>query len=726
MKKTLKIDELIAHSRDIKSLSLNEVQSKQIIAQYGIPVVQEIVVTNETQAAYAAGKVGFPVVLKGLGSKLTHKTEMGIVKVNLQSKEQVCKAFEHVKTACGTAWEGCLIQPMVTGRREFVAGLIQDSQFGPVVMFGLGGIFAEALNDVVFRIAPINEKQALQMMDDLITHKLLGDFRGESGVDKTQMANVLVGLSKLGMDHPDIKEVDINPLIISEDGKVTAVDGLVILNENPAKACKIDINQETALKQLNTDLQTMMYPESIAVIGVPRTPLGPYPGIYRCMRDYGYAGRLYPINPQTKDIDGVKSYPSLKALPEAVDLVILSITANRVPDALEECIATGCKNIHIFTSGFAEAGEKEGIRLQKEIKAIIKKGNLNVIGPNCMGIHVPASKTLTWKMASKISGPVAMISQSGGNAQDFAHLANTRFGLFFSKIISFGNAATMDSTDFLEYLASDKDTQIIAMYLEGVKDGRKLLDQVTRINPKKPVVILKGGLTESGARTVASHTGSLAGGEKIWKGFFKQSGAVPVESLDEMAQTIMALHHLPPVKGRGVAILGTGGGIGVAAADSCARTGLQMPPLTPEVMEKLREYIPPAGNMIKNPIDAHIVVMRLNLMGPTLQLLAAEPYLNMFILSLHLDWIYGMNEGEYVDTIGEYLAKEARQHLNGKPLVVAWRQYQPKPGINEARIRLEKILRKAKIPSYQGLDQALSALAKTADYHAFQKENNTV
>lgn len=725
----LKIDELITHGRNAKNLSLDEAQSKQIIALYHIPVVQEIVVSTQKQALEAAKKIGYPVVLKGLGSKLTHKTEMGLVRVNLQTEEQVCTAFEQVKLSGGKDWENCLIQPMMTGKREFVAGLVQDPQFGPVVMFGLGGIFAEALNDVVFRIAPINEHQALEMINELKTRKLLEDFRGEACVNKAQLAKIIVGLSQLGMDYPDIKEIDINPLIVSEKGDITAVDALVILTEDSPKPVDAHIDEKAAkdrLAKLNADIHTMMYPKSIAVIGVPRTPFGAFPGIYRCMRDFGYSGRLYPINPQAEEIEGVKSYPDLKSLPEAVDLVIFSISADRVPDALEECIETGCKNIHIFTSGFAESGEEDGIRLQEEIKAIILKGGLNVVGPNGMGIHVPASRTLTWKTASKTCGPVAMISQSGGNAQDFAHIANTRCGLYFSKIISYGNAVTMDSTDFLEYLAQDDETSIIGMYLEGVKDGRKLLEQVTRINCKKPVVILKGGLTESGARTVASHTGSLAGGEKIWNGFFKQSGAVPVASLDEMGEAILALHHLPRVSGRGVAILGTGGGIGVAAADSCARAGLQMPPLTPKVMEKLREYIPPAGNMIKNPVDAHIVIMRLNLMGPTLELLSSQPDLDMFILSLHLDWIFGLNEDQHVKAVGEYIATQARQHLNGKPLVIAWRQYQPKPEIKQARIQLQKTLQDAGIPTYEGLDSALNALSKAADYHAFQKNRNGI
>jgi acyl-CoA synthetase (NDP forming) len=612
---------------------------------------------------------------------------------------------------------------MVAGRREFVAGLVQDPQFGPVVMFGLGGIFTEAIGDVTFRIAPVSKSQALQMMDDLAGRKLLGPFRGEAAVDKDQLCRVLTGLSQVAIAHPEIKEIDINPLIVAADGRVTAVDALVVLDAK-TDSPRTPVDEAAEIKRtarLNADLERAMHPRSVAVVGVARTQIGAYPGIFRCVRNFGFTGKLYPIHPEADDIEGIKAYPSLRALPEPADLVIFSIPAERVPEALRDCIASGSKNIHIFTSGFKESGEEEGIRLQAEIEKIAVEGGLNIIGPNCMGLHVPAARLLTWTAASPISGPVAMVSQSGGNAQDFVNLANTRYQLYFSKVISYGNALTLDSTDYLAYLAQDAQTRIIAMYLEGVKDGRKLLRQITEINRVKPVVMIKGGLTESGARTVASHTGSMAGGEKIWKAFFRQTGAVPAETLEEMADVVSALHRLPPCQGRGVAILGTGGGIGVAAADSCAKAGLEMPALSTEAMRKLRAYIPPAGNMIRNPVDAHIVLMKLELMGPTLQLLAAEPYLNMFVISLHLDWIYGLEEGKHIDRIGRFIADAARQHTLGKPLVVVWRQYQPNAGIKEARLRLEKILLDGGVPVYEGLDRAVRALAKVSDYYAFQQ-----
>ncbi len=716
--------ELIERCRKERRFSLNEAESKMILGSYGIPTVTEVVVSSAPAAIAQAEAMGFPVVMKGLGSNLTHKTELGLVRVNISSIQEVRRAFDEMKTAAGRDWEGCLLQPMLTGRRELVAGLSRDAQFGAVVMFGLGGVFAEAIGDVVFRIAPLNERQSTQMLEEMTTRMLLGPFRGEAAVDRDQLVRVLMGLSRLAMDYPAIKEVDINPLIVSPEGRITAADALIVLSADSADGRpQPDASVPcTDAREINAALEVMAHPRSIAVVGASRPKAGGFPGMYGNIRNFGFPGKLYPVNPNNAEIDGVKSYPDLVSLPEPVDLVIVSVPAPRVPGALRDCAAAGCRNVHIFTSGFKETGEPEGIRLQEEIHAIARSAGLHVIGPNCMGLHVPASRLLTWTAASDVSGPLAFISQSGGHAQDFTNYAVKQFGPHFSKVISYGNAVTLDSTDFLAYLAQDEQTRIIAMYLEGVKDGRRLLDLISSINRTKPVVILKGGVTDTGARTVASHTGSLAGGQKIWRAFFRQSGAVPVESLEEMAEVAAALHYLPPSRGRGVAILGTGGGIGVAAADSCAKAGLTMPALRPELMDQLRGFIPPAGNMIRNPIDAHIILLELDLLGPTLQLLAAESYLDMFVISLHVDWLHGMDGGAHAKKIGRYIAQKARQHLNGKPLAVVWRQYEPTDEIHQTRIRLEAQLRSAGIPVYEGLDRAVNALAKMAGYHAFQAE----
>src|SRR5664280_3763188 len=218
---------LIDQARKDRQQFLTEAQSKRLLNLYGIPVVEETIVTDEEEAVIQSGVTGFPVVLKSLGAKLTHKTERGLVKISLRSAEDVRRSYREIKAAAGGDWEGCLVQPLVEGKREFVAGLFRDAQFGPAVMFGLGGIFTEALADTTFRIAPFSAIQARQMIDELSSSKLLGNFRGEAAAQKDQLVAVLLGLSRLGLEQPGIKEIDINPLIITPKGKVIAVDALV-------------------------------------------------------------------------------------------------------------------------------------------------------------------------------------------------------------------------------------------------------------------------------------------------------------------------------------------------------------------------------------------------------------------------------------------------------------------------------------------------------------------
>jgi len=475
----------------------------------------------------------------------------------------------------------------------------------------------------------------------------------------------------------------------------------------------------------NPDFEVMFNPKTIAVVGAKRSSTAQgWLGMLAMIRQFGFPGRIYPINPNATEVDGLKAYPNLVSVPEPVDLVIISVPAPAVPAALRDCIASGNKNVHIFTAGFKETGEEEGSKLQQEIEEIAHSGGLRVIGPNCMGLYVPKARLVTWTPACAESGPVAFVTQSGGHAGDFANYA-TQFGIRFSKAISYGNALTLDCTDFLEYLADDADTSIITMYLEGVKDGSKLLRLVTDINRTKPIIIMKGGLTESGARAVASHTGSLAGGENVWGAFFKQSGAVQVNSLEEISDVTLAFLHLLPPRGRRVAIVSTGGGIGVAAADACNREGLEVPTLSPETRKELLAFVPPAGNSIRNPLDVEVFFGDISLLERALDVVSDDPNVDMLVISLHLDWLYGISEGNHVTKLASYLATSARDQLHDKPYVVSLRRYRTDPGLEQTKLTLQQELLAAGVPVYDDLPRAARALAKLAEYHQFHRDGFT-
>jgi len=311
-----------------------------------------------------------------------------------------------------------------------------------------------------------------------------------------------------------------------------------------------------------------------------------------------FKGKLYVVHPTgtREDFMGVDVYPSLADIPGPVDHVISAVSRERTGQVAKECIAKGVKGILVYTAGYSETGEKEGIETERELVRICREGNLRLVGPNCMGIYCPKSGMTFGPDVSTEAGSVGFIGQSGGLLMRSGALM-PRHGVRFSKIISYGNAADLDECDYIEYLVQDPDTKIIGAYIEGVKDGQRLLKVLKQAAAAKPTIIVKGGLTQAGSRAAASHTASLAGSKEVWEAAMRQTGAIWVADLDELEDMFLAFQFVPPPKGRRIVVLGTGGGNGVFAADDCEREGFVLPPFDAAMREKL------GGANFTNPID---------------------------------------------------------------------------------------------------------------------------
>jgi len=350
------------------------------------------------------------------------------------------------------------------------------------------------------------------------------------------------------------------------------------------------------------EFEPIFYPKSMAVVGVSADEEKPGNRFLRAIRAFGFEGELYPVNPDENEILGLKTYPSVRDIPAPVDLVYISSPARSVPQVIEDCVAKGVRAVEIFTAGFSEASE-EGRRLEQEIVRLAK-GKLRIIGPNCFGVYCPrgALTLLPGANYPSESGNIAIIAQSGGLVDQLIPAA-TGHGLRFSKIVSYGNACDLNEVDFLEYLASDPETRVIAAYLEGVKDGKRFFQVAKSLLDKKPLIIWKGGLTESGKVAVNSHTGSLGGEQAVWEAFHKQTGAVMVDGAEEFLDTTALFYHFPRVRGRRVGVVGGGGAVGVATSDICERVGLKIPTAPPRIQEQLRALLPPNGTSFKNPVD---------------------------------------------------------------------------------------------------------------------------
>jgi acyl-CoA synthetase (NDP forming) len=338
-------------------------------------------------------------------------------------------------------------------------------------------------------------------------------------------------------------------------------------------------------------------PRTVAVIGASDSD-----GFSQALMNTKLRDSLFLVNPKYKELHGKRCYASILDVQDGIDYVVIAVPALLVPRVLVECIEKGAKAVHVFTAGFSETGIEEREVLEDEVRNIAK-GKISLIGPNCMGICCPKSGLAFVPDVLVKEGPVGVISQSGTFAEQFLSIGSLR-NVKFSKVISYGNAIDLDCPDFLEYLANDPETEVIALYIEGSKNGKRLRAAMTETARLKPVVALKGGVTEHGRRAASSHTGSLAGSPEIWGSLFRQAGVIQVENFDELLDTALALSCVPLPSGKGTAIITNSGGFSVLETDLCVKAGLEVPQFTQETIVELRKMVPIAGTSINNPLDA--------------------------------------------------------------------------------------------------------------------------
>ena len=380
------------------------------------------------------------------------------------------------------------------------------------------------------------------------------------------------------------------------------------------------------MDETHNSLDRLFMPRSIAIVGAspkdgPRVQGNNY---IRGSIGLGYKGKIYPVHPSGENILGFQSYKSVRDIPDEIDLVIFSVPIKAVLKVMADCVAKGVKFVHLFTAGFSETGVAEFAETEKQMMAIARNGGIRIVGPNCMGIHCPEGGLSFQPFYPNDSGPVSFFSQSGQLAGFFLMLGGAH-KIGFSKVVSFGNAIDLKAHDFLAYLADDPKTEIIGSYLEGLTHGREFFEAAKKVTPKKPLIIYKGGQTEGGARATRSHTAAIAGSQEIWQAMCRQTGIITVDSLQEMTCTISAFQRAPLPKGNRIAIVGGAGGASVTMTDLAEKEGLKVPHLSAESVEQLREFIPPAGNSVMNPLDLGFEAYQSNAFTTLLKCLREDP-----------------------------------------------------------------------------------------------------
>lgn len=579
--------------------SLTAPEGKLVCDAYGINVPKEGVVSSAKEAGTLAGSMGFPVVMKIVSPDILHKTEAGGVIVGVKNADEAVTAYEQIianakKYKADAKIVGVQVQQMIKGGTEVIVGAMTDDSFGKLVAFGMGGVLVEVLKDVTFRLAPATREDAASMLDGIQAAEMLKGVRGGKPVSREALQDVIVRVSQLVSDFPEISELDLNPIFASENGAIAADVRIVVnFDQKPARFRPDE-------KAVVTSMKRIMQPKAVAVVGASNENGKIGNSVMKNLINGGYKGKIYPINPKDPEVMGLKAYKSVKDVPDEIDTAVFAVPAKFVASALKECGEKKIAGAILIPSGFGETGNIEG---QEELQRIGREYNIRLMGPNIYGFYyTPSNLCATFCTAYDVKGSTALSSQSGGIGMAIIGFSRSaKMGV--SAIVGLGNKSDIDEDDLLLFFEQDDNTKVIAQHCEDLKDGRAFAEVAKRVSKKKPVIVLKAGRTAMGAAAAASHTGAVAGTDKIYDDVLRQSGVIRANSLRQMLELSRGVPILPTPKGENVVIITGAGGSGVLLSDACVDNGLKLfKPMPDDLDAAFRKFIPPFG-AAGNPVD---------------------------------------------------------------------------------------------------------------------------
>lgn len=463
-------------------------------------------------------------------------------------------------------------------------------------------------------------------------------------------------------------------------------------------------------------------PRSIAVAGVSGKSVGQGNTFIRCLRTAGYQGAIYPIHPTERNLEGLRAYPSLAEIPESVDYAFVAIPAEGVPSLLASARGR-VRFAQVMSSGFGEGAD--GTASRQALLDAVREGGMRLLGPNCMGTYSPSGRVSFIDEGVDEPGPIGVLSQSGGLSIDILRIGRYR-GLRFSGLVSLGNCLDLGPCDLLEYFLADEQTRVIGAYIEDIGDGRRFFEQLRAARAAKPVVILKGGRTAQGQRAAASHTGSLASNDEVWKALATQTGSILVDTLGQFVDTLAAFQaEVPertPCSGR-VILFGNGGGASVLATDSMVRLGIDVPPLQAETVSALALLKVPPGASLENPVDVPANILQRDkgaLARRILETISATETRDTIVLHLNLPVILGYRQ---VDLLGDLMqtAVSVRQSISTATRLFLVLRSTGQAEFESRRQDCAAIAMRAGIPVFLDLPNAAQALAALRSHAAFRR-----
>ena len=579
---------------------LNHDELRTRLLEAGVPLPRERLVGTAGDAVETAVEWGVPVACKLVTPALVHKSDVGGVLLDLATVDAVEDAAGRLTSLAADLGVGdwrILVQEMVHSTSvELLVGLKRDPVFGPVVVVGAGGTLVELLPDKVIATCPVSEDEAADLLRGTVVGTALSGYRG--GRDSLgEIARLVAAASRLPDALPGLSEADLNPVVITDRGPI-AVDARAVVGPGPA---------EPAVRpRAAADLTTLLEPQSVLVVGASASgAVLPGNRVLGYLRRHGYTGRVVVAHPTATEIDGYPAVP-LDALREGgVATACIAVPAASCAEVIDRCGVAGVRAAVVLSSGFSEVGDD---RLEWELADTAERHGIVLAGPNTVGVMSPdAGVHLCFSQAQDMreipSGGVALVTQSGALGGSLASQAWER-GIGVSRFLGVGNQAALDTADYIRWLADDDRTRVIAVLLEGVSDGQALLDAVrTATRAGKPVVVMKVGRSEVGARAVASHTGSIAGDHAVYRAVLNRAGAVLVDTVTEMLDVVELADRAGGIPaGARIGIVSTSGGACSVVADLCERHGFDVPTFGDELQAGLAAILPGYA-AVANPVD---------------------------------------------------------------------------------------------------------------------------
>lgn len=708
-----------------------EIESKNLLQRYGFRTTTPCVARDAAHAKAIASTLDGPFAMKIVSADIVHKVAAGGVRLGVEGK-YADRVHTEIIEACRASSphatiEGVLLEEMVSGDIEVFIGARVDPDYGGVMLLGLGGSNVEQKTPPMAALAPISQARAHYMIEQAIESRL--DHKLNPSAKQTLLRYIMAVAGPDGMlAQGAVSELDINPIIIDGDHCIVVDAVAADLSDAQLAQLRSRPQIDEALAERKARLKGMdalFDPESIAFIGASTvsSKLG-----YRSIKnllDFGYSGKLYPIHPKADTICGVKAYPSIADIPGSVDRAYIAVGAEAVPTMLAQCADKGVKVVQVLTAGFTEwSGEDaaRGEELEAEIRAVLDKTDMRMVGPNCIGTF---SATSRMAMGAARYSPidthgVTFISQSGTFAGDVVRRAQVQ-GIPVPRVLSAGNCSDLDLVDYLLYCEDDPATALTAFYAESIRDPGIFFRAAE--HARKPIVLLKGGTTEQGLTAASSHTAALATDKALWDAGVKQAGILQVDNIDDLMDALLMQAAHTFLSGNRLGIFGSGGGVSVTSSDAASRVGMRVPALARKTGEALQRFGVP-GTSVANPIDIPVWGLRDGdrlILADIINLLKADPNLDSLVVYIEMGSImdFADDEADGRRQLGEICASVAQAQRAGPKVSLALRSTGDKTQDDFVREQRHKLIQSG-IAVFSSTSRAVRAHAKLYELSAKQ------